>query len=87
MGRLAIYYIEAGDTIDDFLLGFPSVTREHVVAFLERTATLAVHEILRSLKAKSNRVGDLVVLLPELLQAIPSAPKGTVTTVGSGRAQ
>ncbi len=28
------------------------------------------------LKAKSNRVGDLVVLLPELLQAIPSAPKG-----------
>ncbi len=27
-------YIEAGDTIDDFLLGFPSVTREHVVAFL-----------------------------------------------------
>jgi uncharacterized protein (DUF433 family) len=37
-------YIEAGDTIDDFLLGFPSVTREHVVAFLERAATLAVHE-------------------------------------------
>jgi uncharacterized protein (DUF433 family) len=37
-------YIEAGDTIDDFLIGFPSVTREHVVAFLERAATLAVHE-------------------------------------------
>ena len=37
-------YIEAGDTIDDFLLGFPSVTREHVVAFLERAAALAVHE-------------------------------------------
>jgi uncharacterized protein (DUF433 family) len=37
-------YIEAGDTIDDFLLGFPSVTREHVLAFLERAATLAVHE-------------------------------------------
>src|ERR1700756_2307760 len=27
-------YIEAGDTIDDFLEGFPSVTREHVIAFL-----------------------------------------------------
>jgi hypothetical protein len=39
------------------------------------------------LKAKSNRVGDLAALLPELLQAIPSAPKGAVTTVGSGRAQ
>ena len=28
-------YIEAGETIDDFLEGFPSVTREQVVAFLE----------------------------------------------------
>lgn len=28
-------YLEAGDTIDDFLEGFPSVTRQHVVAFLE----------------------------------------------------
>ena len=30
-------YIEAGDTIDDFLEGFPSVTREQVIAFLEQT--------------------------------------------------
>jgi uncharacterized protein (DUF433 family) len=28
-------YLEAGETIDDFLDGFPSVTREQVVAFLE----------------------------------------------------
>jgi uncharacterized protein (DUF433 family) len=28
-------YIEAGDTIDEFLKGFPSLTREQVVAFLE----------------------------------------------------
>ena len=28
-------YLEAGDTIDDFLKGFPSVTREQVIAFLE----------------------------------------------------
>jgi uncharacterized protein (DUF433 family) len=28
-------FIEAGETIDDFLEGFPSVTREQVVAFLE----------------------------------------------------
>ncbi len=28
-------YIEAGDTIDDFLDGFPSVSRAKVVAFLE----------------------------------------------------
>jgi uncharacterized protein (DUF433 family) len=35
-------YLEAGDTIDDFLAGFPTVTRQRVVAFLERGAALAV---------------------------------------------
>jgi uncharacterized protein (DUF433 family) len=28
-------YLEAGDTIDDFLKGFPSVTRDQVIDFLE----------------------------------------------------
>jgi uncharacterized protein (DUF433 family) len=28
-------YLEAGDSIDYFLAGFPTVTREQVVAFLE----------------------------------------------------
>jgi len=28
-------YLEAGDSIDDFLTGFPSVTRAQVIAFLE----------------------------------------------------
>jgi len=28
-------YLEGGETIDDFLEGFPSVTREQVLAFLE----------------------------------------------------
>lgn len=37
-------YIEAGESIDDFLIGFPTVTRQHVVALLKRAATLAVHE-------------------------------------------
>lgn len=37
-------YLEGGETIDDFLEGFPSVTREQVVAFLERGATLATTE-------------------------------------------
>ena len=35
-------YLEAGDSIDDFLAGFPSVSRTQVVAFLERATTLAV---------------------------------------------
>ena len=28
-------YLEAGESIDEFLAGFPSVTREQVVGFLE----------------------------------------------------
>lgn len=30
-------YIEAGETIEDFLDGFPSVRREQVIAFLEES--------------------------------------------------
>lgn len=30
-----IEYLEGGRTIDDFLEGFPTVTREQVIAFLE----------------------------------------------------
>ena len=30
-----IEYLEGGDSIDDFLEGFPSVKREQVIAFLE----------------------------------------------------
>jgi uncharacterized protein (DUF433 family) len=33
--RTLIEYLEAGDSIDEFLEGFPSVTREQVIAFLE----------------------------------------------------
>jgi uncharacterized protein (DUF433 family) len=33
--RTLLDYLEAGDSIDDFLAGFPSVTRRQVMAFLE----------------------------------------------------
>ncbi len=41
-----IEYLEAGDSIDDFLEGFPSVSREQVIAFLEeaKSTVLAAHE-------------------------------------------
>lgn len=32
-----IEYLEGGESIDDFLEGFPSVSREQLVAFLEET--------------------------------------------------
>ena len=35
-----IEYLEGGESIDDFLEGFPSVSREQVVAFLEETRAM-----------------------------------------------
>jgi uncharacterized protein (DUF433 family) len=35
-------YLEAGESINDFLAGFPTVNRMQVVEFLERAASLAV---------------------------------------------
>lgn len=35
-------YIEAGDSIDDFLEGFPSVARKQVIAFLEEAKDRAI---------------------------------------------
>jgi uncharacterized protein (DUF433 family) len=32
--RTLLDYLEGGESIDDFLAGFPTVTREQVVAFL-----------------------------------------------------
>jgi len=37
-----IEHLEAGDSIGDFLEGFPSVTREQVIAFLEETKARVV---------------------------------------------
>ena len=37
-------YLEAGDTIDDFLDGFPTVTREQVVAVLETAKDMVLTE-------------------------------------------
>lgn len=35
-------YLEAGESIDDFLEGFPSVTREQVIALPEEAKTRAI---------------------------------------------
>jgi uncharacterized protein (DUF433 family) len=37
-----IDYLEGGESIDDFLKGFPTVTREQVIAFLEEAKTRVV---------------------------------------------
>ena len=38
-------YLEAGDTIGEFLEGFPSVTREQVISFLEEAKDKLVESI------------------------------------------
>jgi uncharacterized protein (DUF433 family) len=38
-------YLEGGESIDDFLGGFPSVTRAQVVAFLEEAKALLVAKV------------------------------------------
>jgi uncharacterized protein (DUF433 family) len=38
-------YLEAGESIDDFLAGFPSVTRNQVVAFLEEAKDRLVDSV------------------------------------------
>jgi uncharacterized protein (DUF433 family) len=35
-----IEYLEAGDSIDEFLEGFPTVTRAQIIAFLEEAKTV-----------------------------------------------
>jgi len=38
-------YLEAGESIDDFLAGFPSVTRDQVIAFLEQAKDRLVESV------------------------------------------
>lgn len=37
-------YLEGGESIEDFLEGFPSVTREQVIGFLEETKARVLAE-------------------------------------------
>ena len=38
-------YLEAGDSIDEFLAGFPSVTRQQVISFLEEAKDRLVESV------------------------------------------
>jgi uncharacterized protein (DUF433 family) len=41
-----IDYLEGGESIDDFLAGFPTVRREQVVAFLDEAMTRMISKAL-----------------------------------------
>ena len=38
-------YLTAGDSIDDFLDGFPTVTREQVITFLEEAGKQMINKV------------------------------------------
>ena len=38
-------YLEAGDSVDEFLKGFPSVTRKQVIAFLQQAKDRLVETV------------------------------------------
>jgi uncharacterized protein (DUF433 family) len=40
-----IEYLKAGDSIDDFLEGFPTVTRQQVISFLEEAKDRLVESV------------------------------------------
>ncbi|HYU32151.1 MAG TPA: DUF433 domain-containing protein [Thermoanaerobaculia bacterium] len=40
--QTVLEYLEAGETIDDFLEGFPTVTRDQVIGLLEEAKELLV---------------------------------------------
>ena len=43
--RNLLDYLEAGDTLDDFLGQFPSVSREKAVAFMEQSSRLLIESV------------------------------------------
>jgi len=46
--RALLDHLEDGDTIDGFLDGFPSVTREQAVSFLEQAARAYIGQLPRA---------------------------------------
>jgi len=49
--------LEAGESIDDFLEVFPSVTREHVIAFLEEAKNRVIEAASRKSFSTSASTG------------------------------
>ena len=43
--RTLLVYLEGGETLDEFLDNFPTVTREQAIAFLEESATTLLAQI------------------------------------------
>ena len=51
-----IHHLKAGESLDDFLEGFPSVSREQAIAFLEFASTLALEASTRQNPRRSQMI-------------------------------
>ncbi len=52
-------YLEGGESIDDFLAGFPTVTRAQVIAFLEQAKDRLVRPRVKVLLERVRRLPPL----------------------------
>jgi hypothetical protein len=57
------------------------VTVDRNLSFQQNLRSFSIAVIV--LRAKTNRLADLRVLVPELLAAVPTAPPGVATVVGA----
>jgi uncharacterized protein (DUF433 family) len=52
-------YLEAGDSIDEFLAGFPSVTRQQIIEFLRAAKGRLVETVGRQFSSTNASIGGL----------------------------
>ena len=70
--QILLDYLEAGESINDFLEGFPSVKREQVIAFLEDAKERAIAAIPGEFCLMSASIG----VLPERSSGTMLRPPG-----------
>ncbi len=56
-------HLEAGETIDDFLEGFPSVTRRQVIAFLQEAKDRVTEAAIPGDSTKGRTGADLIAAM------------------------
>ena len=74
-----IDYLEGGETIDDFVEGFPTVKREQVTAFLEEAMAKVTAKALR----RAEREFDGSVGIRDRRYRAACAPESTRSCVSS----
>ena len=78
-------HLTAGDTLDEFLTGFPGVSRDQVLAVIRLAGASLLHRYLPIsvlvLIAESNRLADLLPLAPAVELALQRIAPKTVVEV------